>query len=141
MLDKLRAFFVKNDRFAAHSGIQLEKLSPGAATAVMRVQGFHCNAAGVVHGGAIFTLADFAFAAASNSHNRVSLGVNTSVNFIASAKSGKLRAEATEISKNYKLASYNVKVYDDSGAVIADFNGMVYRKKDAVIKESSNDIQ
>jgi acyl-CoA thioesterase len=47
----------------------------GRAQAKMTLQPHHCNALGTVHGGAIFTLADFAFAAASNSHGTVAVAL------------------------------------------------------------------
>lgn len=135
MLAKIKDFFSENDRFAKHSGIEVVSISEAEAVAQMQVQDFHLNGAGVVHGGAIFTLADFAFALASNSHNRISLGINVSVNFIHSVKSGTLRAHAKEISKNHKLGSYNVKIYDQESKIVADFNGMVYRKSDEIVKD------
>ena len=57
-----------NDRFAARCGIELLAVSPGQARARMSLRPDHLNGLGSVQGGAIFTLADFAFAAASNSH-------------------------------------------------------------------------
>ena len=71
----LRAFF-KNDRFARLSGIELLDAGPGWAKAQMAVGDQHLNAADVVHGGALFTLADLVFAVASNSHGRLALGIN-----------------------------------------------------------------
>ena len=135
MLAKIKDFFSKNDRFAKHNAIEVVSIKTGQAVAKMQVQEFHLNGADVVHGGAIFTLADFAFALASNSHNRVSLGINVSINFIHSVKCGTLTAHAKEISKNHKLGSYNVKVYNEDAEVIADFNGMVYRKSDEIVKD------
>ena len=55
------------DLFARHTGIELRDVGPGWAKASMKIQPCHFNGARTVHGGAIFTLADFAFAAASNS--------------------------------------------------------------------------
>jgi len=135
MLAKIKAFFSTHDRFAKHNGIEIVSIGEGEAVALMQVQDFHLNGADVVHGGAIFTLADFAFALASNSHNRVSLGISVSVNFINAAKSGILRAVAKEIGKNHKIGSYNVKVYDENDLVVADFSGMVYRKSGLVISQ------
>lgn len=54
-----------DDRFAKHTGILLLKVEPDYALARMDVQDFHMNGVNRVHGGAIVTLADYAFAAAS----------------------------------------------------------------------------
>lgn len=130
-MQKLKRWF-KNDRFAARSNIKLISVSPGAARARMKLHSYHWNGVGVAMGGAIFTLADFAFAAAANSHGTVALAINASIHFVKAAKTGTLWAEARELSKNAKLGSYTVEVRDDQGELIASFQGMVYRKSDPV---------
>jgi acyl-CoA thioesterase len=124
--------FFKNDRFAQHSGIELLEISPGRAKARMAITDSHLNGVNVVHGGAIFTLADLVFAAASNSHGTVAVAINASIWFVKAARGGTLYAEATEVSRNPKLATYSIKVTDDAGEVVASFEGMVYRKKDQI---------
>ena len=99
----------------------------------MTIEPYHFNGAKTVHGGAIFTLADFAFAVASNSHGSMAMGINTSVAFVKAATKGTLYAEATELSLNAKLATYLVNVTDDDNAVVAIFQGMVYLKKEPII--------
>ena len=121
---------MKRDRFAVHTSIELLSIAPGQARARMEIQPFHLNGVGTVMGGAIFTLADFAFAAASNSHGTVAVAVNVSISFMKAATAGTLWAEAREISKNFKLGSYTVEVKDDQGEMVELFQGMAYRKKD-----------
>lgn len=132
-MEKVKELFAANDLFARHNGIELIDLAQGRATVRMEIQPYHFNAAGTVHGGAIFTLADFAFAAASNSHGRIAMGISTSVNFVKAAVKGNLFATAVENSLNQKLGSYTVTVTDDEGATIAIFQGMVYRKKESLL--------
>jgi acyl-CoA thioesterase len=120
------------DRFAAHCGIELLSVSEGKAQARMALGPHHWNALGIVQGGAIFTLADYAFAAASNSYGTVALAINVSISFIKAAKAGMLCAEAVETSRNFKLATYTVQVKDDAGDVVALFQGMVYRKQETI---------
>ncbi len=132
-MERIKQFFATEDRFARHSGIELLDLAPGWAKTSMKIEPYHLNGAGTVHGGAIFTLADFAFAVASNSHGSLAMGINTSVSFVRAATSGTLYAEAREQSLNHKLASYLVQVIDDTGAIVAIFQGMVYRKKEPII--------
>jgi len=124
--------FFKNDRFARHSGIELVEIGPGRAKARMTVSDAHLNGVNLVHGGAIFTLADLVFAAASNSHGTVAVAINASIWFVKAAKQGTLSAEAVETSRNPKLATYSIKVTDDVGETVALFEGMVYRKKDQI---------
>jgi acyl-CoA thioesterase len=98
----------------------------------MEIKDHHLNGVGIVHGAAIFTLADLVFAMASNSHGTVAVAVNASISFLKAASGGTLFAEAKEISRNSKLASYTIRVTDESDDLIAIFQGMVYRKRDKV---------
>jgi acyl-CoA thioesterase len=72
------------DKFALNAGIILTHLSPGYAKAQMEITPAHLNGGGVCQGGAIFTLADFAVAAAANSHGILSFSVFSTVNFFRS---------------------------------------------------------
>lgn len=130
-MERIRQFLA-NDRFAKCAGIELLDVQPGRATASLTVGEKHLNGAGIVHGAAVFTLADFAFAAASNAHGTLSVGINVSISFIKAVKSGVLTAEAKETSRNAKLATYDIPVRDESGDLVASFHGMVYRKKDTI---------
>jgi len=128
-MDKIRKFFQK-DRYAALSGIEIVEIGEGRAKAQLTVDDRHLNGVGVVHGGAIFTLADLAFAVASNSHGTVAVAINAGISFLKAVRSGTLHAEAVEISRHPKLGSYTITVTDDTGEVVAIFQGMVYRKGD-----------
>ena len=130
-MENLKRYF-KNDKFAARSDIELLSVSPGQARAKMTLHSHHWNGLGTVQGGAIFTLADFAFAAAANSHGTVAVAINVNITFMKAATAGTLWAEAKEISKNYKLGSYTVEVKDDHGDLVALFQGMAYRKADKI---------
>ncbi len=135
-MKNLLTFFRKNDKFAGHSGIELLEISKGRAKAVMKIKKLHLNAVGSVHGGAIFTLADFVFAAASNSHGTVAVAINVSISYVKAASKGRLFAEAIEVAINSKLASYTVNITDEDGSLIAIFQGMVYRKKEVILTDS-----
>ncbi len=124
--------FFKRDQFAAHTGIELLCVSAGYAKAKMTLQPHHLNALNTVQGGAIFTLADLAFAAASNSHGTVAVAINVNITYMKAAVAGTLWAEAKEVSKNFKIGSYSVDVRDDQGDLVAHFQGLAYRKKDKV---------
>ena len=122
--------FVENDHFAKHLGIEMLEYGNGKAKAKMEIQDHHLNSAGMLHGGAIFALADAVFSAASNSHGTLAVAINVSISYFKAVKSGTLTAEADEASFNPKLATYLIPVKDDKGNKIALFQGTVYRKKD-----------
>lgn len=125
--------FFKNDRFAERVGIELLEVSEGSARARMEIKDHHLNSVNIVHGAAIFSLADLVFSVASNSHGTVAVAVNVNITFMKAASGGTLFAEATEVSRNPKLASYTIRVTDEAGDLIALFQGMVYRKKDKIL--------
>ncbi len=122
--------FARNDRFAQYCGIELVEVRPGYAKARLAVSGKHHNSAGTMHGGAIFTLADFVFAAASNSHGRLSVAINASISYYKAVTGGTVYAEAKEVSLRDKLSSYTIEVKDEEGELVALFQGMTYRKKE-----------
>jgi acyl-CoA thioesterase len=124
--------FVSNDRFARLLGIEMTEYGGGSARASMAVGSQHLNSAGTVHGGAIFSLADAVFSAASNSHGTLALAINVSISVFKAVRNGTLTAEGREVSRNPKLATYLVEVKDESGDAVALFQGTVYRKKDNI---------
>jgi acyl-CoA thioesterase len=123
---------LEKDKFAASSGIVLVELRLGYAKAQLRIEARHLNGVGIVQGGAIFTLADFAFAGACNSAGCVAVGVNTNLSFIKAARSGTLWAEATEISRSRRISTCTARVTDDAGELIAMFQGTAYIKDEPV---------
>ena len=136
-MDSLREF-LQRDAFVKHCEIELVSFAPGHAVTRMSVQPWHLNAVGIVQGGAIFTLADYAFAVASNSHGTVALGINVNITYMKSAGSGTLTAEARELALNPKLASYTVDVTDANHQLIAIFQGLVFRKQQTIAAETES---
>jgi acyl-CoA thioesterase len=130
-MDALKKF-VQQDQYARHIGVEILEYGKGSARARMEIDGHHRNSAGMVHGGAIFSLADAVFSVASNSHGTLAVAINVSISFFKSATGGTLFAEAEEVSINPKLATYLITVTDDAGNKIALFQGTVYRKKDSI---------
>lgn len=122
------ARFFAADAFAHHTGIECVEVAPGRAVVKMEVRDYHLNSHGTFHGGALFTLADAAFALASNSHGIPAAAINAEISYLTAAREGTLYAEAEEFAQNPKIASYTVRITNDAGERIAIFQGMVYRK-------------
>jgi acyl-CoA thioesterase len=131
-MESVQIFFNRADAFARHNGMAITALSEGYARAEMELRPYHLNGAQTVHGGALFTLADFAFAASSNSRGQLALSINSSISIFKGAKEGKLIAESREVSCSPKLASYEVSIRTEAGDLLASFHGMVYRKSIAL---------
>jgi acyl-CoA thioesterase len=128
-LESIKHLF-EDDHFAATCGIRLVELRPGFAKMVMGIDDRHLNRVSTVHGGAIFALADSAAGAASKTGGKATVSVNTNISFVKAVKSGMLYAEATEVARSRKLSTCTVRVTDDSGELIAIFQGTAYIKNE-----------
>lgn len=118
-----------NDRFAAEAGVELLEVREGYARARMQVTERHLNAGGVCQGGALFTLADLAFAAVANSRNQLTLSLNAHITFFRSVSSGYVYAEAVETYTHAKIPYVEVRLADEAGNPIAQFCSSGYRKQ------------
>ena len=86
----------------------------------LRLRPDHLNANQKVMGGAVFTLADFAFAVAANGFaERITLSQHVSVTFLAPAKGRELRAEARCVKAGRTTCLYQVEVRDEAGTFVA----------------------
>ena len=85
---------------------------------------------GIVQGGAIFTLADLAFAMACNSAGKVAVAVGANLSFLRATRSGTLYAEATEVARSRKISTCTVRVTDHDGELVALFQGTAYIKEE-----------
>ena len=120
--------FLQGDKFALLAGVELLETGNGYAKARMEIKPEHLNGGGVCQGGAIFTLADLAFAAATNSHARLTLSITSSINFFKAESKGFLYAEAHEAFSHKRLSNCEVRITNEAGDLIATFNGTGYRK-------------
>jgi acyl-CoA thioesterase len=120
--------FIEQDRYARYLGVEILQWGRGTAKARLELNENHLNSVHTVHGGVLFSLADSAFSAASNSHGTVAVAIQVCISYFKAASGGTLYAEAREVSRNPKLASYLIEVTDDSGSLLALFQGTVYRK-------------
>ena len=120
---------VKNDRFAKLIGIELVDVREGYALTKLKLNENHLNGVDMVQGGVIFTLADYAFAAASNSGICSTVGLNVNITYFKSPSGKTIQAEAREISVQNRISGYKVDVLDEDGTLIASFSGLGYRKQ------------
>ena len=123
----LKEFF-KSDRFAMLAGCELLEIRKGYARAKMTVEEHHLNGGNFCQGGALFTLADLAFAAATCSHGTLTVTVSSTITFTRSVSQGTVTAEAREIVDHRRLPYCEVRITDDSQHLLAIFNATGYRK-------------
>ena len=102
-------------------------MKEGYAKLSMQITKDHLNFVGSAHGGAIFALADCAFAEAVNFGENRAVAAQVSINYLKpSAEGDTLTAEAKVVSqgKTFSLCSVNV-TKDDKP--VALFTGLAYR--------------
>lgn len=112
----------------------LTEFTAGYTEAELEVKEHMVNAYGTVHGAVIYTLADHAFSAACNAYGKTSLGVNTGIQFLESAKPGdKLIARAKEIKLNFRTGFYRIEIFHED-SLLATMEAMSYRKSEYFIE-------
>lgn len=121
-----------NDRFAGHVGLELVSVRPGYAVVQLEISEKHLNGVNMIQGGAIFTLADFAFAAASNAGGHVTVGINANIAYYKSSKGKRLVAEAREMSGSKTIVYYNVKITNEYQDDVAQVNFVGFKKQGLV---------
>ncbi|QKY19048.1 hydroxyphenylacetyl-CoA thioesterase PaaI [Halolamina sp. CBA1230] len=119
---------IESDPFCATLGIEVVDLAPGRARTELRVTEELLNFHGTPHGGAVYSLADAAFAAASNSRGETALALETNISYLDAVETGEtLTATAEETHLAGRTAEYEVEVTDEKEDRIATFRGRVYR--------------
>ena len=125
-VEEARSFFTR-DRFATVNGMHLDVLTDEECVCSVELTDDHRNAVGGVMGGVIYTLADFAFAAASNNDHRGTVGLDCSIHYLSGTKGTRLTASAVCEKSGRTTSVYRVTVRDDLGKEIALFIGTGYK--------------
>ena len=124
----LKVFF-QHDEFARQNGIEIMEIAEGYARAQVRIEPRHLNASGYVQGGVLFTLADLAFAAATNSHGTLTVTSTANITFVRGATGGIITAQAQELVNHHHLPFCEVRITDDNSNLLAIFTASGYRKE------------
>ena len=116
------------DAFSRWLGIEVVAIEPGSATLKMTVRPEMVNGFDLCHGGITFSLADSAFAFASNGRGRLALALDANIAFPARVvPDDVLTARAEEVSVTNRTGVYTVAVTNQEGNVVAVLRGTVYR--------------
>ena len=120
---------VKKEPYALTLGIELVELEDGFSAVEMTYDPQRMNNLfSRAHGGAIFSLIDEAFETVCQTVGQVTVALNVSLNYVASPESGaRLRAEAREVTSTRRTASYDIRVTDEQGQLIAVCQALAYR--------------
>ncbi len=119
-IDEVRRHIQAYDRLIELFGMEILEVGYGQAAVGMTVSQDHLNAAGLCHGGAIFSLADVAFALACNSHGVKALALEVSISYMRPALPGeRLVARAEEENRGRRTGVYLIRVTNSKGKEVA----------------------
>ena len=117
-IEEIREFFAK-DAFATNAGGYIEEVGDNYSVCSMPVDERHVNAVGNVMGGVYFTLADFAFAVATNHENPNVVSLDSTINFLGIAKGKKIYAKAECVKDGRTTCVYVITITDEGGKEVA----------------------
>ncbi len=110
----------KQDLFATEqTGVVLEAVDKDYARCSMRVEARHMNANGVVMGGALFTLADLAFAAAANEQQPLTVSLTSQITYLNPGQGKVMYAEARAVKSGKRNCTFIIDVTDEKGVQVA----------------------
>jgi len=120
---------VKREPLARTFKIELLELDTGTSAVEMVYDpDMMSNIYDRAHGGAIFALIDEAFETACQTHGTISVALNVNVTYIVSPREKtRLRAEAREMSRTKKTATYDIKVYGPDRDLIAICQALAFQ--------------
>ncbi len=119
-LEKAREFFAGDLYATETTGIVIEDVAEGYAKCSLALDRRHKNAMGHTMGGAMFTLADFCFAVATN-FGRDYFTVSTVGNicYLSSPKGNTLYGETRILKDGRSTCFYEIAISDDLGNAVA----------------------
>ena len=117
-LEKVRKIFA-DDKFATLNGAVIDKIGDKYALCSIKIESRHRNALGAVMGGVYFTLADFAFAVASNHIKQGTVSLSSNITYLRSAKGNSISAEAVCVRSGKSTCYYKIDVFDEDGTQVA----------------------
>ena len=120
------------DRFSAVNNMKLVTVNEGFAEAELAVSDNSMNSLNVIQGGAIYTLADFAFSGAANANRerRRFIGSAASINYIRPGTGSKLKAVAQTVHAGRRTCVCTVNVLNEQEKIVATatFQGVLVEK-------------
>jgi acyl-CoA thioesterase len=117
----------EKDKFARSIGVQVIEALPERAVCKLEINENHLNGLGLVNGGVLFTIADYAMAVAANANGSKTVTLNSTIDFIKSAKEGTLIAVAIPIKTGRTISRYKVEItLEETSQLIAVLNATSY---------------
>lgn len=130
-LEEAREFFSRDKYATETTNIVIDEVGDHYAKCSFDVEPKHLNVANTVMGGAIFTLADFTFAVASNFKQPHTVSISSQIYYLSAAKGKKLISESKLIKDGRSTCTYEINVTDEIGTKVAlvTMSGMKLQEK------------
>ena len=110
-------------------GVRRESMAGGCSTFALTVRESHMNPHGVVHGGVVYTLVDYAMGGAVTSELAAGercATLEVKINYLASATGGDIVAEARVVSRTRRIAVLEARVHGEGARLLALATGTYY---------------
>lgn len=105
--------------FLKDSLLRIEQLEDGFAAASMTADEEILNIYGMVHGGALFALADTAAGVCALMDSRHVVTLNSSISFVHAAGPGKIMARARRVHAGRSTGVYQADLFSSDGKMLA----------------------
>ena len=116
LLEEAKQIF-GNDYYASKlTGIEILAADIGYSKVTLKLRAEHNNALGHVMGGVYFTIADYAFAIASNFKQTPTVTQTSQIVFLSPIKGERIFAEAVCVRSGRSTCFYKIIITDESGA-------------------------
>ncbi|MCD7774650.1 MAG: PaaI family thioesterase [Clostridiales bacterium] len=125
-IEEIRKFF-DNDRFATGIGCRIEEAEPDHAVITLDVEERHLNGNGVVQGGVLFTMADFACATAAYANGDMRVSADGAISYFSAGNCKKLTAVSSALKIGRSLSYYEALITDENGKKIAKGSFTMYK--------------
>lgn len=119
LLEEAKGIFYGDYYASQTTGIEILDADVGYARVGLKLDSRHMNAVGQVMGGVYFTLADYAFAIASNFRQPPTVTQTSQIVFLAPVKGEEIFAEAMQIRSGRTTCFYKIIITDSTGEQIA----------------------
>ena len=118
-LEEARDFF-RNDVYATKTtGIELIEIGEGYSKCSLKIGPEHMNAAHSVMGGAIYTLADFSFAAATNAPDHLVVTATSEISYLSAPRTELLLSECRVVRDGKRSCFAETSICDSDGNPVA----------------------
>ena len=110
--------FSRTDALSREMGIQVSKVSPEGAEAEMYITDKQKNYMGMLHGGALFTIADVVAGLCVSYYGEQCVTLSSNLNYLKAVTSGKIIARSSLSRRGRKICVCEIRIYSEEEMLI-----------------------